>query len=147
MRVAGDGLGVHVLVELHVARVDAEDFQPPVLVGHADVDLAVEAWFVSDVYGVVRFRCLMSGFNRHIGWVGLWVGGWGGSGNADGDRAVEAWWRGDAWGGLCVLGFNMHILVGLVCGGVVPGVVCSSDCLVGGCRPLFGWWVSPPAVT
>ena len=44
MRVAGDGLGVHVLVELHVARVDAEDLQPPVLVGDADVDLAVEAW-------------------------------------------------------------------------------------------------------
>merc|ERR1719335_417975 len=40
---ARDRLGVDVVVELHVARVDAEDLEAAVLVGHADVDLAVEA--------------------------------------------------------------------------------------------------------
>jgi hypothetical protein len=33
VRVLGDGLGVHVVVQLHVARVDAENLQAPVLCG------------------------------------------------------------------------------------------------------------------
>ena len=40
---AGDGLRVDVLVELHVAGVDAEHLEAAVLVGDANVDLAVEA--------------------------------------------------------------------------------------------------------
>jgi len=43
VRVAGNRLGVHVLVELHVAGVDAEDLQTAVLVRHPNVNLAVEA--------------------------------------------------------------------------------------------------------
>jgi len=39
----GDGLGVDVLVELHVTGVDAEDFKAAVLVGDSNVDLPVEA--------------------------------------------------------------------------------------------------------
>ena len=40
---AGNGLGIDVLVELHVAGVDAEYLETAILVGDADVDLAVEA--------------------------------------------------------------------------------------------------------
>ena len=43
VRLARDRLRVNVIVELHVARVDTEDLEAPVLVRHADVDLAVEA--------------------------------------------------------------------------------------------------------
>jgi len=43
VRVAPDRLQVHVLVQLHVLGVDAHDLQAAGLVGHADVDLAVEA--------------------------------------------------------------------------------------------------------
>mmetsp|Transcript_24647 Transcript_24647/g.39055 ORF Transcript_24647/g.39055 Transcript_24647/m.39055 type:complete len:588 (+) Transcript_24647:303-2066(+) len=42
MCLVGNLLGVHVVVQLHVTRVDAEDLQAAVLVRHADVDLAVE---------------------------------------------------------------------------------------------------------
>jgi hypothetical protein len=39
----GDGLQVHIVVQLHVLGVDADDLQAAGLVRHADVDLAVEA--------------------------------------------------------------------------------------------------------
>ena len=43
VRVPRDGLGVDVIIQLHVPRVNSENLQAAVLVGHADVDLAVEA--------------------------------------------------------------------------------------------------------
>jgi hypothetical protein len=39
----GDGLQIHIVVQLHVLGVDAQHLQATSLIGHTDVDLAIEA--------------------------------------------------------------------------------------------------------
>mmetsp|Transcript_18659 Transcript_18659/g.53794 ORF Transcript_18659/g.53794 Transcript_18659/m.53794 type:complete len:257 (-) Transcript_18659:441-1211(-) len=43
VRLACDRLGIHILVELHVAGMDAEHLETSILVRHANVDLAIES--------------------------------------------------------------------------------------------------------
>mmetsp|Transcript_30444 Transcript_30444/g.64131 ORF Transcript_30444/g.64131 Transcript_30444/m.64131 type:complete len:464 (+) Transcript_30444:1281-2672(+) len=43
MSLPGNGLGIDVLVQLHVARVNAKDFQTTVLIGDSNVNFAIEA--------------------------------------------------------------------------------------------------------
>mmetsp|Transcript_4031 Transcript_4031/g.11812 ORF Transcript_4031/g.11812 Transcript_4031/m.11812 type:complete len:432 (-) Transcript_4031:97-1392(-) len=63
---ARNGLRVHVVVELHVPRVDAEDLQPAVLVGHTNVDLAVEA-AEAPKRSIDRVRPVRRADDHHIG--------------------------------------------------------------------------------
>mmetsp|Transcript_14740 Transcript_14740/g.30439 ORF Transcript_14740/g.30439 Transcript_14740/m.30439 type:complete len:332 (-) Transcript_14740:364-1359(-) len=39
----GNGFGIDVLVEFHVARVNAEDLETTVFVGHTDIDFSIES--------------------------------------------------------------------------------------------------------